>query len=189
MPNKFWRWLFLLPVLGSLVVGCCNLGARDRFYPPLNVETREEDGNRCIDQIWKIRLAENGVQLYQMGDRVLIVLPSDLFFVRNTSVLNPKYFPALNDVAMLVCYLEKVNVKVSGYTDATGCPARSLALSRQQAYTIACFLQRRGVDARILYSVGYGECNPIACNDLPCHRTMNRRVEISFWRITDTYDY
>lgn len=147
--------------------------------------------NSCwqIDQAFICNLQAKGIKIIQIGDTVRIVMPSDYVFEDGTSVINECYYAALNQVASYLCCKEKIIVKVTSYTDACGSQARNLALSRQQAQTVADYLWKAGIDTRALYAVGAGGCDPIACNNTRCGRAMNRRIEITLRRITDYYDY
>ena len=130
-----------------------------------------------------------GVGLIEIGDNVTFVLPADRFFDGKTTILDPRYFYNLNQIALYLCCVEKINVKVAGYTDCTGNSIRDLALSRAQAQVIANYLWQRGIDTRLMYVVGYGNQAPIASNSTCEGPSMNRRVEITFRRITDNFDY
>lgn len=135
------------------------------------------------------KLQSNHVQVIQIGDQVKLVLPSDLFFLQQTPVLNTKYYPVLDQIVTFLQGLNKINVKIAGYTDNTQCTLRNMALSRQQAQAIADYLWNHGIDTRVLYAVGYGEQQSIASNLTREGRQMNRRIEISLQEITDYYDH
>jgi flagellar motor protein MotB len=119
------------------------------------------------------KLHRDGVQVERMGDKVLIILPSDAFFFQKSTRLNPAYYPALtNVIAFINCY-EKIEIKVAAYTDSCGCTEENLGLTRNQATNLASYLWNHGLDARLIYPVGYGEACPIGTD---CH---NRRIEIT----------
>lgn len=130
-----------------------------------------------------------GVGLVEIGDNVTFILPADRFFDGKTAVLDPRYFYNLNQIAMYICCVEKIDVKVAGYTDCTGNSIRDLALSRAQAQAIAHYLWQRGIDTRLMYVAAYGNQMPVANNCTCQGQSMNRRVEITLRRITDNFDY
>lgn len=192
-PKKF-SWMVIVVTIAAISLAGC-------FSKPCCVTTPCNTGcckstsqnnfsrfNRCIKRSWEQRFQAVGVQLIQVGDDVKFVLPSDSFFCAHTATLNRSRYPVLDMIAAFMCGLQKMNVKVSGYTDCGDCHVRNLALSRQQAQTLADYLSRQGIDARLLYAVGYGECVPIACNETCKGQASNRRVEITFRKITDDYD-
>jgi intracellular multiplication protein IcmN len=128
-------------------------------------------------------LMYNGVQVIRVGDEIKIVLPADRFFYPFSANLNSNYFPILNRLVVLLRCFDKINVKVAAYTDDTQSWRRDLALTRLQAWMIMKYLWDSGIDARILYSVGYGNAFPIANNDTPLGQRMNRRVEITLRKL------
>ena len=128
-------------------------------------------------------LMYNGVQVIRVGDEIKIVLPADRFFYPDTANLNPNYFPVLNKLIVLLRCFDKINVKVSAYTDNIQSWRRDLSLTRLQAWMIMKYLWDSGIDARILYSIGYGSAFPIANNDTPLGQRMNRRVEITLRKL------
>jgi outer membrane protein OmpA-like peptidoglycan-associated protein len=68
--------------------------------------------------------------------------------------------------------------EVAGYTDSMGSPKRNQQISEQRAKTVRNFLIKQGIAADLLVSKGYGQENPIADNETPEGRAMNRRVEL-----------
>ena len=67
-------------------------------------------------------------------------------------------------------------VTVEGHTDAVGSDAYNLELSRVRAHAVRDYLvQRHGIDAARLKTVGYGEGRPIEGSDP--NAAVNRRVQ------------
>jgi outer membrane protein OmpA-like peptidoglycan-associated protein len=74
-----------------------------------------------------------------------------------------------------------VNFKfeVSGHTDTTGDPVHNRELSARRAAVIAAEMQKRGVPANEIISVGKGADAPLfKPDDTPVKRARNRRYEI-----------
>jgi len=70
-------------------------------------------------------------------------------------------------------------VRIDGYTDATGPSRYNERLSFQRAMDYAVYLaNHEGVDPRRIFVKGFGESTPIATNETPDGRAMNRRVEL-----------
>lgn len=128
-------------------------------------------------------LLDNGVQVVRVGDEVKIILPTDLFFNRDSANLKVTKRPILNDVIVLMQAFQKISVSVFGYTDNQGDWQRNQALSLAQAQTIENILARANIDTRIMYVKGMGEQDPIADNTTAKGQAQNRRVEISFRKI------
>lgn len=194
----FWVVIFSVSFMSIILTGCSfNV---EPSYPPLilpNVSScqacacarAKPQQDPCRRWSWGERFHARGIQLIQVGDQIKFILPTDYFFCSRLSpTLDPKFTCGLDMIAAFICGLDKMNVKVAGYTDDEDCHLRNVALSRQQAQVIANYLWKRGIDTRLLYAVGYGECFPIACNERCKGRFMNRRIEITLRKITDDYD-
>jgi outer membrane protein OmpA-like peptidoglycan-associated protein len=82
----------------------------------------------------------------------------------------------LASVAIRCLNSSSLKMEVSGHTDSVGNDAENRALSEQRAKAVVLALTRRGVRANALIAVGRGEDNPIASNDTPEGRAMNRRI-------------
>ncbi|QXA91581.1 T6SS protein Cts1O [Citrobacter braakii] len=87
---------------------------------------------------------------------------------------------------MLVTSLVGIKAKpgwlivVSGHTDNTGNPKLNQTLSLQRAEAVRNWMRDTGDVPESCFAVqGYGESRPIATNDTPEGRALNRRVEIS----------
>ncbi|MEA1063285.1 OmpA family protein [Erwinia sp. HR93] len=71
-------------------------------------------------------------------------------------------------------------IVVSGHTDNTGNPKLNQTLSLKRAEAVRDWMRDTGDVPESCFAVqGYGESRPIATNDTPEGRTLNRRVEIS----------
>lgn len=71
-------------------------------------------------------------------------------------------------------------IVVSGHTDNTGNPKLNQTLSLKRAQSVRNWMRDNGDVPETCFAVqGYGESRPIATNDTPEGRALNRRVEIS----------
>lgn len=71
-------------------------------------------------------------------------------------------------------------IVVSGHTDNTGNPQLNQTLSLKRAQSVRNWMRDNGDVPETCFAVqGYGESRPIATNDTPEGRALNRRVEIS----------
>lgn len=71
-------------------------------------------------------------------------------------------------------------IVVSGHTDNTGNPKLNQTLSQKRAKAVRDWMRDTGDVPESCFAVqGYGESRPIATNDTPDGRALNRRVEIS----------
>lgn len=129
------------------------------------------------------RLENRGVITVVLGDQILIVLPSTRIFYSNTADIKPEAYGTLDMVKKFINRFAKTMVKVAAYTTETGNTDADIALSRDQAQHIAKFFVTDGLDARLLYAVGYGASHLVEKNSLDWDASLNYRVEITFEKL------
>ena len=87
---------------------------------------------------------------------------------------------SLEDLNRLLEYLktlpENPPILLIGHTDNTGNEEDNIRLSKERANAVADELRARGIN--VAGTGGQGSKNPIAPNDTPEGRLLNRRVEI-----------
>jgi outer membrane protein OmpA-like peptidoglycan-associated protein len=78
-----------------------------------------------------------------------------------------------------MAYPGPYHVQIEGYTDSTGGVEYNQKLSESRAQSVHDYLVQSGLTAeRITSTRGFGLNNPVATNNTPEGRQMNRRVEI-----------
>ncbi|VVA47157.1 Outer membrane porin F precursor [Serratia ficaria] len=97
-----------------------------------------------------------------------------------------KYVLKAGSTKMLINSLVGIKAKpgwlivVAGHTDNTGNPALNQALSRKRAAAVRDWMRDTGDVPESCFAVqGHGESRPVATNDTPEGRALNRRVDIS----------
>lgn len=123
-----------------------------------------------------MKLKQQGVQIINVGETITIVMASDFLFKGDSANLDHGSFYRLNLVADFLNIYSKTFVEVAGYTGYLENPS----LASRQAASIAKYLWSKGIDARMLYAVGYGSGYSISNNDSASGRAKNRRIEIHF---------
>jgi OOP family OmpA-OmpF porin len=108
-----------------------------------------------------------------------VVLSSDVNFAFDSAQLQPAAESRLNEVAATLRQNPQIRVNIEGHTDAVGSNEYNRGLSQRRADSVASYLMSRGIDGNRLRTMGYGEERPVATNETPAGRAMNRRVEIS----------
>ena len=99
-------------------------------------------------------------------------------FGSDTAYIEPASAGVLELVAERLRENPDVKVRIEGYTDELASEAHNLELSRERAESVKRILVGFGIAADRLDAVGLGETNPIASNDTPEGRALNRRVEL-----------
>lgn len=101
-----------------------------------------------------------------------------IYFDVNKDVVKPESYGTLNDIAKILNEVPDVKVKIMGHTDSDGQDAANLDLSKRRAAAVKAELAKSfGVNADRLQTDGLGESQPVATNDTPVNKAMNRRVE------------
>jgi outer membrane protein OmpA-like peptidoglycan-associated protein len=101
-----------------------------------------------------------------------------IYFDVNKDIVKPESYGTLKDIAKILNEVPDVKVKIVGHTDADGADAANLDLSKRRAASVKAELGKTfGVNADRLVTDGMGESQPVAPNDTPSNKAMNRRVE------------
>jgi OmpA-OmpF porin, OOP family len=102
-----------------------------------------------------------------------------IYFRSGSAQLDAASKPVLDEVVDVVGKCPKLKVEVSGHTDADGSDSANQQLSERRAGAVERFIEAAGIPAAQLSSTGYGETKPVATNDTPEHKALNRRIEFS----------
>jgi outer membrane protein OmpA-like peptidoglycan-associated protein len=125
------------------------------------------------------QLQGSGVSVTRSGDNIILNMPSNITFEVDSFALRSEFTNVLNSVALVLNEYKSTLVTIAGHTDSTGSDAYNMDLSQKRALTVGEYLQGQKVALERLAATGYGETRPIATNDTPEGRALNRRVEIT----------
>ena len=101
-----------------------------------------------------------------------------IYFDVNKDIVKPESYGTLNDIAKILNEVPDVKVKIVGHTDADGQDAANLDLSKRRAASVKAELVKTfNVNGERLVTDGLGESQPVAPNDTPSNKALNRRVE------------
>jgi outer membrane protein OmpA-like peptidoglycan-associated protein len=128
------------------------------------------------------RVADLQTQLNALNakktERGMVVTLGDVLFDSGKSQL---LATSSQDMAQLAEFFKRNperKASIEGHTDSVGSEESNRLLSDHRAGAVKAALVRMGVPANRLSSQGFGEDSPVAGNDTPAGRQMNRRVEI-----------
>jgi OOP family OmpA-OmpF porin len=101
-----------------------------------------------------------------------------IYFDVNKDVVKPESYGTLKDIAAVLNEVPDVKAKIVGHTDTDGDDAKNMDLSKRRAASVKAELAKSfGVNADRLETDGMGESQPVAPNDTPVNKALNRRVE------------
>jgi outer membrane protein OmpA-like peptidoglycan-associated protein len=143
-------------------------------------------GNYMDQQDAKLRaqLQGTGVSVTRVGDQLILNMPGNVTFASNSSDISSSFYDVLDSVALVLNEFDQTYVDVVGHTDSTGSMELNQRLSRERAASVARYLQSQKVQSARIVTRGVGPTQPIATNDTPEGRALNRRVEIVLTPLT-----
>ena len=101
-----------------------------------------------------------------------------IYFDVNKDVVKPESYGTLKEIATALSENPGVRVKIIGHTDSDGEDASNLDLSKRRAESVKAELAKTfSIDASRIETEGAGETKPVAPNDTPVNKALNRRVE------------
>ena len=98
-----------------------------------------------------------------------------LFEVGKTKI-HPSSYEVLEKAIFAAGKFDNLYIVVEGHTDNTGTDLINDKLSFKRAEAVKKYLVKKGVSADRIVAIGHGSKMPIASNDTPEGRAMNRRV-------------
>lgn len=106
-----------------------------------------------------------------------VIRLNNIFFAEYSDTLQEASLPELNRLVKLMKDNPSMTIEISGHTDAVGTDAENQLLSEKRAAAVKSYLVKKGIRESRLFSIGYGESQPVADNNNDIDRQLNRRVE------------
>jgi outer membrane protein OmpA-like peptidoglycan-associated protein len=102
-----------------------------------------------------------------------------IHFDYDSATIQPRSEPVIADIAALMKANPGWHFEVSGHTDSDGGATYNLGLSQRRAQSVvADLVNRHDISQARLVARGYGLSRPVASNDTPAGKALNRRVEL-----------
>lgn len=117
------------------------------------------------------------IGLQPMASGAAVIL-KNIFFDINKFSLRPESGTELEIVYKLLQENPKLVIEIAGYTDNVGSDADNLRLSLNRSNEVVNYLSAKGINKSRLQARGYGASDPIAPNNNPEGRALNRRTEL-----------
>lgn len=107
----------------------------------------------------------------------LVTNATRAFFDVDASELRPEVKILLDDVAEAFVN-GGAKIEIESHTDATGAADYNLALSKDRGYAARDYLISKGIDKSDISVIWHGSEKPIADNNSPFGRQLNRRIDV-----------
>lgn len=92
--------------------------------------------------------------------------------------VKPQFNSNLDNIENILKNNPGLNIRIEGHTDDVGSKKYNIGLSGKRAQAIKDYLVGKGIDSSRITTKGLGYSQPIAGNDTPKGRALNRRAEI-----------
>jgi len=125
-----------------------------------------DDKDQCAD-------TPAGVEVNVFGCWVV-----NLRFDTGNSNVKPSMYKELNKVVTILKNYPHLKIEIQGHTDNVGKELYNSKLSLTRARAVMNYLIKKGISKKRLQAYGYGHAKPIASNDTPEGRALNRRVQL-----------
>jgi outer membrane protein OmpA-like peptidoglycan-associated protein len=111
-------------------------------------------------------------------ERGMVITIGDVLFATGQATLTQPGMANLRKLADVLTQNPERTVLVEGFTDSVGAAAYNQQLSERRAASVRTALLGMGIAPERVAMKGYGKAYPVANNDTPGNRQLNRRVEI-----------
>lgn len=137
---------------------------------------------RKLNEKFASMVASGKLTVKIRGGKMVIQLDNAILFDAGKVKLRKAGQEALVEIAKILQDFSDRQFLVAGHTDNVPVTGKKFgsnwALSTARAVEVVSFLQTNGVDPKSMAAAGYGEHDPVAPNDTPKSRALNRRIEI-----------
>jgi chemotaxis protein MotB len=134
----------------------------------------------------KSEISAGEIKITQLQGKLTVNLVDRILFDSGKAEIKDNGKAVLDKLGSILNTVKDKNIRIEGHTDNKPITGELLAkypsnweLSTARATAVARYLQDRAkVDPARLVATGYGEFHPVASNDTPESRGLNRRIEI-----------
>jgi chemotaxis protein MotB len=179
-----------MAMVALLAAGCVSEKKYEKSQEQLSeAEKRDaelEQEYQQLNQAMSADLAGKQMQIARLQDAIKVVVNSELLFPSGGWGMSEQAKATIDKIAAVLAPHQTTKIFVKGYTDdvpigpalAREGVTTNLILSQRRADTVMQYLISRGVKPELVSAQGFGEADPVAPNDTPAGRALNRRVEL-----------
>ncbi len=141
-----------------------------------NAEARQ--GAELGAEVSRLQAEVEELKAQQTERGWVLTLKNDLLFDTGSATLKPGAQRAIDNLAQFMRRHPGRDIEIEGFTDSAGSEETNRRLSSGRAAAVKRALVARGIAGERIDARGYGPAFPVASNDTPVGRQLNRRVEI-----------
>lgn len=130
-------------------------------------------GNSSTNQV-----TASSKPLFQ-ADKLKVILPSDVLFEGNNSILRPEAGLILDKIVADLRDYPSSTIRIAAHSDTDGEAEDNRELSYRRAKAVEQYIASALGEKYRWLVVGYGETLPLVANDTSANQQRNRRVEIA----------
>ncbi len=145
------------------------------------LEKKSSEYQQLADSL-KSQIDTGQIELSELKGKMTVKMKDKILFSSGSARINDEGLDALKKVGDALQNVKGKIIRVEGHTDDVplhkGPYKTNWELSVARALAVVRALQDDGVNPALLSAAGFGEYHPIAPNDSPQNRSLNRRIEI-----------
>ncbi|HLD16814.1 MAG TPA: OmpA family protein [Coxiellaceae bacterium] len=175
--------LFVSTMLLALIVSACepmNPPQTDPLGTTSGEAVTQSDAlpsqDFTVEQHLLAELQSQGVLVVEKGDQLRLIIPTDTFFMAQSSEVKESKLPDLALIASVLKTYPHSHINVYGYSDNIRSRTYGKNLSLEYAQVVAAYLWNAGVEVNRIK--GLGNQHRVASHATPQGGADNRRVEI-----------
>lgn len=130
------------------------------------VDPKDIDGNKKVLR---------DIRLIPKGQTIIL---DHLIFAQGKSLIDPKSYSQLNEIAELMKENQRIEIQLEGHTDNVGGSKANLELSQKRVDAVKRYLVDQGISKGRIQTKAFGGSQPLRNEMTPEARAANRRVEM-----------
>lgn len=139
-----------------------------------------EQQQRDFERVLANEIAVGQIRVERISEGELLVgMTGETAFEIDSDQIKPGFYSTMDKIAAIVNRYGKTRLDIAGHTDSTGSRGHNMELSDRRAYSVQNYFLASGVYPARLRTQGHGPDYPLAANDTPEGRRLNRRVDIT----------
>ena len=133
-------------------------------------------------------LYKQDIQFIEYGDMMTLIVPTDHYYLVNSSRFNDICYAGLNNIVRLLRFYPRSRIYIAAFTDDVGTNKHKYLLSQARAETMLTFLWAHDIPVRYLHAQGYSDHYTLGNDRLIRGSAYNRRIEIQWFNVEDDLD-